>query len=49
MNGGMESTVMMLSVTVEQMSAMQMSCWKTGLKMEGDVGFFNILSKKKKP
>ena len=36
-NGGTESMVVMLSVTVEVMSAMEKRCWKTGFKMEGDV------------
>ena len=39
-NGGMGSMVVMLSVTVELMSAMQRRCWKTGFKMEGDVSYF---------
>ena len=38
-SGGMEFMLMMLSVTVELMSAMQRRCWKTGLKMEGDVSY----------
>ena len=38
-NGGMGSMVVMLSVTVEPMSAMQRRCWKTGFKMEGDVSY----------
>ena len=42
MNGGMESLVVMLSVTVELMSAMQRRCWKTGFKMEGDVSFLFV-------
>ena len=50
-NGGMESLVVMLSVTVELMSAMQRRFWKTGFKMEGDVSFsffFIIFRNKKK-
>ena len=39
MNGGIESMVTMLSVTVELMSAMQRRCWKPGFKMEGDVSY----------
>ena len=35
--------VMMLSVTVELMSAMERRCWKTGFKMEGDVSYFILL------
>ena len=41
--------VVMLSVTVEPMSAMQRRCWKTGFKMEGDVSyFFNLIFRNKK-
>ena len=48
-SGGMEFMVMMLSVTVEPMSAMQRRCWKTGFKMEGDVSyFFNLIFRNKK-
>ena len=46
-NGGMGLLVVMLSVTVELMSAMQRRCWKTGFKMEG-VSFFFIIFKNKK-
>jgi hypothetical protein len=35
--------VIMLSVTVELMSAMERRCWKTGFKMEGDVSYFFLL------
>ena len=42
-SGGMEFMVMMPSVTVEPMSAMQRRCWKTGFKMEGGVSYFFII------
>ena len=45
----MVSMVVMLSVTVEPMSAMQRRCWKTGFKMEGDVSYFlNLIFRNKK-
>ena len=36
----MVSMVVMQSVTVELMSAMERRCWKTGFKMEGHVSYF---------
>ena len=35
--------VVMLSVTVEPMSAMQRRCQKTGLKMEEDVNYYVLI------